>query len=145
MFDLKGSKFSRKILDAEVVKKSILSHEGSQKLGKREKQKLNKMIMQTNIGTEQSFPSELRKQLSFKIMRDFEDTTLKDQDFEILTQLQLQNIDVAPADIKLILLTLERDVQFLQEMGLMDYSLLLGIEQVSEAVMVDNAEFESQD
>ena len=101
--------------------------------------------MQTNIGTEQSFPSELRKQLSFKIMRDFEDTTLKDQDFEILTQLQLQNIDVAPADIKLILLTLERDVQFLQEMGLMDYSLLLGIEQVSEAVMVDNAEFESQE
>ena len=78
-------------------------------------------------------------------MRDFEEFTLKDQDFEILTQLQLQNIDVAPADIKLILLTLERDVQFLQEMGLMDYSLLLGIEQVSEAVMLDNAEFESQE
>ena len=40
MFDLKGSKFNRKILDAEEIKKSQLSQEPSQKLGKREKQKL---------------------------------------------------------------------------------------------------------
>ena len=49
-------------------------------------------------------------------------------------------IDIVPADLKLILETLTRDVEFLQEQKLMDYSLLFGIEQVTPEVLVDKQE-----
>ena len=47
------------------------------------------------------------------------------------------NLDISENDIKLILSTLERDISFLEKMGLMDYSLLLGIEKVSHFEDVD--------
>ena len=41
------------------------------------------------------------------------------------------SLDIAQEDINLILMTLDRDIKFLQQNGLMDYSLLLGIEKVT--------------
>lgn len=49
-------------------------------------------------------------------------------------------IDIIPADLNLILETLARDVQFLKDQKLMDYSLLFGIEKVTPEVLVDNTE-----
>ena len=42
------------------------------------------------------------------------------------------SIDISLEDSNLILATLERDVKFLKKNGLMDYSLLLGIEKVNK-------------
>ena len=41
-------------------------------------------------------------------------------------------VHIPDEDYKLILASVKRDVEFLQENGLMDYSLLLGVERVSE-------------
>ena len=58
--------------------------------------------------------------------------TLKDVDFENVVIGQLCRIDIHEDDISLIMKTLDRDVEFLKSQGLMDYSMLLGIEKVVE-------------
>ena len=47
-------------------------------------------------------------------------------------------IDITEKDIDIIMKTLERDVEFLQSSGLMDYSLLLGVEKVNKMNMDDS-------
>jgi|TARA_B110000285_G_C15126255_1_gene620447 hypothetical protein len=45
---------------------------------------------------------------------------------------ELLQINISEEDARLILVTLERDIEFLKKNGLMDYSLLLGIEKVNK-------------
>lgn len=46
-------------------------------------------------------------------------------------------LDVTEDDVKLIMKTLERDAKFLSSLGLMDYSLLLGIEKITEGMITE--------
>jgi hypothetical protein len=57
---------------------------------------------------------------------------LKDVDYENLVMRELLQINISEEDSRLILVTLERDIEFLKTNGLMDYSLLLGIEKVNK-------------
>lgn len=57
---------------------------------------------------------------------------MKDIDFENLSKMNKVKVHIPDEDYKLILASVKRDVEFLQENGLMDYSLLLGVERVSE-------------
>ena len=57
---------------------------------------------------------------------------MKDVDYENLVMRELLQINISEEDARLILVTLERDIEFLKTNGLMDYSLLLGIEKVNK-------------
>lgn len=74
---------------------------------------------------------ELSQKIGRKIPKCFKDRTLKDLDFETMIRQSFLSVDVSQRDIEMILLTLERDVAFLEENKFMDYSLLLGVEKVN--------------
>lgn len=59
-----------------------------------------------------------------------QDLTLKDIDLENLVSRSLISIAVRPEDLKLILKTIARDTEFFKSQGIMDYSILLGVEEV---------------
>ena len=56
---------------------------------------------------------------------------LKDQDFEFMKRQNMISINLFADDIKVIISTLKRDSEFLRLQGIMDYSLLLGIEEIN--------------
>ena len=64
---------------------------------------------------------------------------MKDVDLEQLVIKNHLNIDIPYLDNELILTTIRRDLDFLTQMGLMDYSLLLGIEKVNETPEMKNS------
>lgn len=45
--------------------------------------------------------------------------------------------DISQEDINIIVMTLERDAEFLMDNGLMDYSLLVGVEKIAK-MNIDN-------
>jgi hypothetical protein len=45
---------------------------------------------------------------------------------------ELLQINISEEDARLIIMTLERDIAFMKKNGLMDYSLLLGIEKINK-------------
>jgi hypothetical protein len=57
---------------------------------------------------------------------------LKDVDYENLVMRELLQINISEEDARLIIMTLERDIAFMKKNGLMDYSLLLGIEKINK-------------
>jgi hypothetical protein len=63
---------------------------------------------------------------------EFQQNTLKEKELEYLIRKKLLNIDIDKDLIDEIMLTLERDVKLLKELKFMDYSLLLGVENVNE-------------
>jgi hypothetical protein len=63
---------------------------------------------------------------------EFQQNTLKEKELEYLIRKKLLNIDIDKDLIDEIMLTLERDVNLLKELKFMDYSLLLGVENVNE-------------
>jgi hypothetical protein len=63
---------------------------------------------------------------------EFQQNTLKEKELEYLVRKKLLNIDIDKDLINEIMLTLERDVNLLKELKFMDYSLLLGVENVNE-------------
>lgn len=65
------------------------------------------------------------------IMRKFGRRTLKDVDYEQLVQNKVLSLAISEEDVLLIMNTLRRDLEFLNENRLMDYSLLLGIEKIN--------------
>jgi hypothetical protein len=65
------------------------------------------------------------------IMRTFGRRTLKDVDYEQLVQNKVLSLAISEEDVVLIMNTLRRDLEFLNENRLMDYSLLLGIEKIN--------------
>jgi hypothetical protein len=67
-----------------------------------------------------------------ELPKSYKETTLKDIDFENMVTEKMLSLDIAQEDIVLILKTIERDIEFLQRNGLMDYSLLLGIEKINK-------------
>ncbi len=62
-------------------------------------------------------------------MKDF---TLKDVDLENLIFMEHLKIDIPPEDAEQIIITLKRDIEFLSSFNLMDYSLLLAVEEIDE-------------
>ncbi len=62
-------------------------------------------------------------------MKDF---TLKDVDLENLIFMEHLKIDIPPEDAEQIVITLKRDIEFLSSFNLMDYSLLLAVEEIDE-------------
>jgi len=58
--------------------------------------------------------------------------TLKDNDYLMLmrSDIEMVNINITPIDRTKILEILKKDVEFFSNHGLMDYSLLLGIEKI---------------
>ena len=65
------------------------------------------------------------------ILRTFGRSTLKDVDYEQLVLNKVLCLAISEEDVNLIMNTLKRDLAFLNENSLMDYSLLLGIEKIS--------------
>lgn len=76
-------------------------------------------------------PPEEREQKDLKI-KQLSMHTLKDVDLENMIMGELLKIEISEADRHLIITTLERDAEYLEKWGLMDYSLLFGIEKVEE-------------
>ena len=66
------------------------------------------------------------------LLENYQDETLKDIDFENLTKVKKVKIHIPDDDFRMILASVKRDVEFFQNNGLMDYSLLLGVERVSD-------------
>ena len=66
------------------------------------------------------------------LLENYKDETLKDIDFENLAKVNKVRIPIPDADFRMILASVKRDVEFFQNNGLMDYSLLLGVEKVSD-------------
>jgi hypothetical protein len=66
------------------------------------------------------------------IPMEFQQNTLKEKELEYLIRKKLLNIDIDKDLVHEIMLTLERDVNLLKELKFMDYSLLLGVENVNE-------------
>ena len=64
-------------------------------------------------------------------MKHFSDSTLKDVDFIRFVDDDVLAMNISDRDITQIVNTLNRDIKFLNENKLMDYSLLLGIEKVN--------------
>lgn len=64
-----------------------------------------------------------------EVLKAYKDLTMKDVDFEKLVLEEKLSIDILPKDLEIIMTTIERDLVFLRENKLMDYSLLLGIER----------------
>jgi hypothetical protein len=64
-------------------------------------------------------------------MRTFGRSTLKDVDYEQLVLNKVLSLAISQEDVTLIMNTLKRDLAFLSQNSLMDYSLLLGIEKIS--------------
>ena len=62
-------------------------------------------------------------------MKDF---TLKDVDLENLVFMEHLKIDIPPEDAEQIIITLKRDIKFLSSYNLMDYSLLLAVEEIDQ-------------
>ena len=62
-------------------------------------------------------------------MKDF---TLKDLDLENLLFMDHLKINIPPEDARQIIITLNRDIEFLSSLNLMDYSLLLAVEEIDE-------------
>jgi len=60
------------------------------------------------------------------------DFTLKDVDLENLIFMEHLKIDIPPEDAEQIIITLKRDIEFLSSFNLMDYSLLLAVEEIDE-------------
>jgi hypothetical protein len=60
------------------------------------------------------------------------DFTLKDVDLENLIFMEHLKIDIPPEDAEQIVITLKRDIEFLSSFNLMDYSLLLAVEEIDE-------------
>ena len=58
------------------------------------------------------------------------DLTLKDVDLLNLVSKNLISISLSPTDAILITKTILRDTEFFQSLGIMDYSILLGVEEV---------------
>ena len=58
------------------------------------------------------------------------DLTLKDVDLLNLVKKNLLSISIPPEDALLISKTILRDTEFFKSQGIMDYSILLGIEEV---------------
>ena len=56
---------------------------------------------------------------------------MKDVDYEQLVLNKVLCLAISEEDVALIMNTLERDLAFLNQNSLMDYSLLLGIEKIS--------------
>lgn len=65
------------------------------------------------------------------------DFTLKDVDLENLISKDQIKIDIDDDDITVILKTIQRDINFFRDNGLMDYSLLLGIEKIDKTTQND--------
>jgi len=57
---------------------------------------------------------------------------LKDVDYEQLVKNKVLSLAISEEDVTLIMNTLKRDLAFLNENSLMDYSLLLGIEKINQ-------------
>ena len=64
-------------------------------------------------------------------MKHFSDSTLKDVDFIRFVDDDVLSMNISEKDITQIVNTLNRDIKFLLENKLMDYSLLLGIEKIN--------------
>jgi hypothetical protein len=64
-------------------------------------------------------------------MMNFQKITLKDIDFENLVFRRKLKIALSCKDAKAIIQTIKRDVEFLKGQKLMDYSILLGIELIT--------------
>jgi hypothetical protein len=60
------------------------------------------------------------------------DFTLKDLDLENLLFMDHLKINIPPEDARQIIITLNRDIEFLSSLNLMDYSLLLAVEEIDE-------------
>ena len=56
--------------------------------------------------------------------------TLKDVDLENLVNKNLLSLNISPEDKGLILKTIKRDTEFFKAQGIMDYSILLGVEEI---------------
>ena len=67
-----------------------------------------------------------------QFLKSFQKITLKDIDFENLVFKRKLKLAISCKDVKLIVQTIKRDVDFLKENKLMDYSVLLGIETINE-------------
>ena len=63
---------------------------------------------------------------------NFQKITLKDIDFENLVFRRKLKIAISAKDAKAIIQTIKRDVEFLKGQKLMDYSILLGIELITD-------------
>lgn len=77
------------------------------------------------------------KELKDSLLKELSICTLKDIDFENLVIGELLKIDINENDAALILKTLQRDLNFLKKLGLMDFSLLLGVEKVQNESIED--------
>lgn len=79
---------------------------------------------------------ENQKANSAKLRKVCKDRTLKDQDFVYLQKFRTPNlINLAAFDRKEIVEAVEADAAFLETQGLMDYSLLLGVEVIDKRAM----------
>ena len=65
-------------------------------------------------------------------MKNFKNNTLKDLDYEFLRGKRLIKVDIDPYDYERIMSMINNDSQFFTKNGLMDYSLLLAIEEVND-------------
>lgn len=117
IFDLKGSMFNRQVLSTEV----LLSHESSTFTTL-----FSVDALSNNIYSE--LPEELKKALIKN------SNTLKDVDFLQLSKNypKLFRVTLPEADSKLVNQLIEKDSEFFRNNNIMDYSVLLGIEKVTD-------------
>lgn len=67
-----------------------------------------------------------------KFLKSLQIYTLKDNDFESLSFTNKLKINMHQKDIRAVIQTMKRDSEWLKSMGMMDYSILLGIEEVNK-------------
>lgn len=80
----------------------------------------------------------------FEFLKSFQNVTLMDTDFENLVFRRKLKLKFSKKDSKNIIETIRRDTEFLRTHGLMDYSILLGIEAVHPQNQVKKAKLKDE-
>lgn len=143
---MKDQEFREKMkmsFQSELTKRAISGASIMSNLQPKLKYSRTSLGMKTNP-LDDTPPEE--KDTKDNFLKKLSQQTLKDVDFENVVIGQLCHIDINENDISLILRTLERDVEFLRSQGLMDYSMLLGIEKVVDnAILINVDSYNVQD
>ena len=133
-FDLKGSKFQRKAVKDQAFKRLLQKayeyDEGSESRSSNPLMKLKTELNESRYDTKKKLEECKRK-----FLKSLQIYTLKDNDFESLSFTNKLKINMHQKDIRAVVQTMKRDSEWLgglKSMGMMDYSILLGIEEVNK-------------
>lgn len=130
-FDLKGSKFQRKAVKDQAFKRLLQKayeyDEGSESRSSNPLMKLKTELNESRYDTKKKLEECKRK-----FLKSLQIYTLKDNDFESLSFTNKLKINMHQKDMRAVVQTMKRDSEWLKSMGMMDYSILLGIEEVNK-------------